>query len=135
MQYEVIFKRKDHKPDEVYSYNSLKDAEMHLNHFLDDDSNLYKSISVFDSKVSIILKYLLFDKTGKVMICLYNGDYVKLKPEWCNGPTEAKLIFKVSNIHEDVDTCLIKSINHTGTIGVCEQVGTDMIEVISNSID
>lgn len=44
--YNVIFKRKDNQPDEIYTYASLEEARYHFNLFKDDDSDLYNRIEL-----------------------------------------------------------------------------------------
>ena len=54
----VRFIRLDGRPDEEYYYSNRGDAEYHFNLFLNDDSNLYKSISLLalNSEEDIISK-------------------------------------------------------------------------------
>lgn len=42
--YIVKFKRKDHKPDEDYYYNTKEEAKAHFELFIDDNSDLYDEI-------------------------------------------------------------------------------------------
>ena len=46
MMYIVRFVRRDDKPDEVFHYQSIVDAKYHLSLFDDDDSDLYKKLSI-----------------------------------------------------------------------------------------
>ena len=46
MMYIVRFVRRDRKPNEEYYYHSLEAAKNHINLFYDDDSGLYKTISL-----------------------------------------------------------------------------------------
>ena len=46
MIYIVRFIREDRKPNEEYYYHSLEDARNHIDLFCDDDSGLYKTISL-----------------------------------------------------------------------------------------
>ena len=57
--YIVRFIRRNHKPNENYCYNTLKEAMQHYTLFKDDDSELYKEISVIrvqESKTEIICR-------------------------------------------------------------------------------
>lgn len=51
--YTVIFKRKDNQPDEIFTYNSLEEAQYHFNLFKNDDSDLYSRIELCQEKGSI----------------------------------------------------------------------------------
>ena len=44
--YSVVFVRIDRKPDEIYFYRELEEAEFHLRMFEDDDSGLYSKIYI-----------------------------------------------------------------------------------------
>jgi hypothetical protein len=44
------FVRKDSQPNEEYCYFNYSDAENHLKLFIDDDSDLYDHIELFDSE-------------------------------------------------------------------------------------
>ena len=46
MMYVVRFVRRDGKPDEEYYYHTLEAARNHFKLFYDDDSGLYKTISL-----------------------------------------------------------------------------------------
>ncbi len=66
--YVVRFVRKDGQPDEEYYYNCLKDAQFHFNLFKDDDSGLYKNISLSQffqtsssSKSKLIIGQIIVD--------------------------------------------------------------------------
>lgn len=47
--YIVKFCRKDYLPDEEYAYYDKSDAERHLRFFANDDSGLYRKISLIQS--------------------------------------------------------------------------------------
>ena len=55
--YLVRFTRKDFQPDEEYYYNTLEDANRHLNLFREDDSGLYQRIELL--KTTGILETML----------------------------------------------------------------------------
>ena len=122
------FIRKDGQPDEIYSYNAVEDAVNHLRLFKDDDSDLYRNISVLDEKNGIVLSYIHFDRNGKIDAFLNDGDTVKIRPEW-SAPGEEKYFYRVLNINENVDRCDIKCLNSSLSLGSVQTVDTNMISV------
>ena len=108
-----------------YYYHRIEDADKHLQLFLDDNSGLYRNISILDEKSNTVLGILPF-KDGKPQKIIVHGSIVKIKPEWCS-PGEEKYIFRVSNIHEQLEHACITCLNSILTIKPSEIVGIDMI--------
>ena len=127
--FDVRFIRNDNKPDEIYSYSSLEDATKHFEMFLNDDSCLYKNISVMDVKEQTVLLFANYNNDGTTNKVLSNGCFVKLAAKWCRAGEE-KYRYKVSNIHEEQETCLITCINSGRAIGSSEAVGVEMIDLV-----
>lgn len=111
-----------------YAYHEVEDADNHLKLFVNDDSGLYRNICVFDDEHATVLGILPF-KDGKPQKLIVHGSTVKIKPEWCS-PGEEKYIFKVYNIHEQLERARISCLNSSLTLGSCEDVDLDMIEPI-----
>lgn len=108
-----------------YSYHKVEDAEKHLRLFLNDDSGLYRNICVYDDASNTVLGILPF-KDGTPQPLIVHGCIVKIKPEWCS-PGEEKYIFRVSNIHEQLEHACITCLNSLLTIKPSEIVDIDMI--------
>ena len=113
------------KETQDYYYRSIEDAEKHLNLFLNDNSGLYRNICVYNDENSTVLCILPF-KDGKPQKLIVHGGIVRIKPEWCS-PGEEKYIFRVSNIHEQLEHACITCLNSIMTIKPSEIVGIDMI--------
>ena len=67
-----------------------------------------------ESRMSVFLKLIV------------HGSVVKIKPEWCS-PGEEKYLFRVSNIHEQLENACITCMNSKMTIKPSEIVGIEMI--------
>lgn len=113
------------KETQDYYYQNVEDAEKHLNLFLDDDSGLYRNICVLDAESNTVLGILPFSD-GKPQKLIVHGSTVKIKPEWCSEGEE-KYIFRVSNIHEELENAVITCLNSLMTIKPSEIVGIEMI--------
>ena len=113
------------KETQDYYYHNLKDAEKHLNLFLNDDSGLYRNICVFDDESNTVLAILPFSD-GKPQELIIHGGIVRIKSEWCS-PGEEKYIFRVSNIHEQLEHACITCLNSIITLGSSEIVGLETI--------
>jgi len=127
--YEVRFIKRNKEENEVYTYHNGEDALNHYKLFLDDDSCLYKNISVMDVDHSTILYFMNFNDDGSVNKTLFNGCYVKLNKKWCR-PEEERFRYKVSNINEETERCLITMLNPKSILGSSEYVGIEMIDIV-----
>lgn len=116
-----------------YFYQNVIDAENHLNLFLDDESKLYRSISVIDLEKDTVLGILPFIN-GRPQKLIVHGSIVTIKPEWCS-PGEEKYIFRVSNIHEQLEHACITCLNSIMTIKPSEIVDINMIMPLEISQD
>ena len=108
-----------------YYYQNVADAEKHLKFFLDDESKLYQNICVMDAEKNTVLGILPF-VDGKPQKLIVHGSIVKIKPEWCS-PGEEKFVFRISNIHEQLEHACITCLNSIMTIKPSEIVGLNMI--------
>ncbi len=108
-----------------YYYQRIEDAEKHLYLFLDDESKLYRNICVMDAEKNTVLCILPF-VDGSPQKLIIHGSLVRIKPEWCS-PGEEKYIFRVSNIHEQLEHVCITCMNSMLTIKPSEIVGIEMI--------
>lgn len=113
------------KETQDYYYHDVENAEKHLNLFLDDESKLYRNICVMDAEKNTVLGILPF-VDGKPQKLIIHGSIVKIKPEWCS-PGEEKYIFRVSNIHEQLEHACITCLNSIMTFKPSETVGLNMI--------
>lgn len=60
-----------------------------------------------------------------------NGDIVKIKPEWCDRPSEACARYIVTNVNEPTQRCYIRSVTSSLPFPGEELVGFNMIERIT----
>ncbi|QTE73998.1 hypothetical protein JS518_14060 [Clostridiales bacterium FE2010] len=111
-----------------YAYHNVKDADYHLQLFLNDDSGLYRNICVLDDENMNVLGILPF-KDGKPQKLIVHGSTVKIKPEWCS-PGGEKYSYRVSNIHEQYERARITCLNSSLSLGSCEDVDLDIIEPV-----
>ena len=127
--YEVKFIHKEDPRDDIYYYHTIEDALNHFNLFLDDNSCLYKSISIMDVENQTILCFMNFKDDGSADRILSNGCYVRLNKDWCR-PEERKYIYRVSNINEEMERCLITCYDPNLPLPSSENVDIYMIDVI-----
>lgn len=127
------FIRTDEKLEENYYYQTFEEAERHLYLFDNDDSGLYRNISVLDDKEGKVLIVLLF-KNGKICDSFKEGDCVRLNKEFCE-PGEEQYIFAIRNLNEATERATIYCLNSTLTLGSSESVGLEMIHTIGTTID
>lgn len=113
---------------EKYAYRTQKEAEDHMMLFEDDDSGLYRNISVFDDQTNTITA-LMFFEDGKSRGVIKDGSLVRLRPEYASD-AERHLIFMVRNINEVTERVQIGCLNGKTAIPATETVGLEMINVI-----
>lgn len=84
---------------ENYMYNTLDEAKNHLMLFVQDDSELYKNISVLDSKNNVF--FILPFEDGKPMNVIHVGTPVKLRKEYATQEEfKRSHTYVVTNINE-----------------------------------
>lgn len=110
---------------EDYCYQSVEDAENHLALFLNDNSRLYRNICIYDEDRNTVLDILPF-RDGLPQKHIADGSTVRIKPEWCSEGEE-KYIFRVSNIHEQLEHVCITCLNSQLLIKPSEIVDLAMI--------
>lgn len=126
--FEVVFKPKNKGQDETYYYRNKKEAEAHLEMFKDDDSGIYRTISLINSQKNEVYRILYFE--GHSDICtldLSKDDIVKLKAVFCASSEELKHFYSVKNINDNSCSCEICCLNSKLSLGSIERVGLEMI--------
>jgi hypothetical protein len=108
-RYIVCFYPED-APREEYYYTTLTDAMNHLKLFLDDDSGLYRKISLIHDRTNTVLRCLFFSKSGQLRADFSEGDIVRLAPSSAT-PGERKLIFSITNINDATGRIEIACLN------------------------
>ena len=121
----------DGSPSQDYPYQTEAEARKHYEKFLNDNSRLYKSVSVFDAPNSTILSIIAYDENGENGQILNDGDIVRIKPEWCSE-SERHMHFVVKNIHEDTLICLIKCFTDCTAITHSENIDIGMLTPVEN---
>lgn len=127
--YITRFVRKDRGPNEDYAYHSLKQAQEHLYKFMDDDSNLYRNISIYEDDKNKVDELISFDEQGRMRLHIAEGTPVKIAKSWQN-PGEDKYVFIVRNINEETENIVIECQNSLLTLKPTENVFTYMIDNI-----
>jgi len=125
-KYIVRFIRADKAPTEEYFYASRADADKHLDTFRDDDSGLYRFIAILNDETRTVERILVFEN-GRCREDMCDRDIVRLRSGF-RRPEEAKFLFCVSNIHEELGHCLITILNGGLTLPSSESVGLEMID-------
>lgn len=131
--YITRFIRTDEKPEENYYYQTLEEAEKHLHLFDNDDSGLYRNISILDDQAGKVLVILLF-KDGKVVDTFKEGDCIRLNKEFCE-PGEEQYIFAIQNLNEATGRAVISCLNSKLVLGSSESVGLEMIHTIGTTVN
>ncbi len=112
---------------EDYVYHTREEAEAHLKLFEDDDSGLYRNISVIDD-TNTVLTILPFTD-GKPEKTLRVGDTVKLREKWAS-PEERDYVYAIRNMNELTENTIIASLNSEMTLPPTENVKLNMIEPV-----
>ena len=117
---------------EDYLYDTQEEARAHLNAFLNDDSGLYKNISVFDNDPSMTILSILPFRHGKPIGIINAGDIVRLSEEF-SRPEERHDLYVVKHISEVAGRygCVkIQCITTDMYFKPIETVGVEMIELV-----
>lgn len=129
MKYCVRFVRKDGQPNEEYFYSDIWSAENHLKKFINDNSGLYRTVSILEVKSNTVLNLLYFEN-GIYQYQIKMDTFVRLKPKYCSL-AERRYIYIVTNINEATERCNIVCASTTGGILIAETVGLEMITPVS----
>lgn len=126
--YITRFTRMD-KGTEDYAYHTEKEAREHMLLFTDDDSGLYRNISIIDDK-NYVLHILPFEN-GVPQAVISSGSCVKLRPEYASlQEIEKDDVFMVTNINELSGRLNITCLTTDMVIKPSETVGVEMIQVL-----
>lgn len=124
--YITRFVRKDDKPNEEYFYITKEAALRHMMLFTEDDSNLYRNISVLDEETNTVLAVIAFE--GKRIPKLFHiGSKVQLVEAWVK-PEELDNIYEITNLNERTERAIICCLTSTMNIKSTEMVGFEMIK-------
>lgn len=129
MKYCVRFVRKDGQPNEEYFYSDIWSAKDHLKKFINDDSGLYRTVSLLDVKSNTVLSLLYFEN-GIYQYQIKIDSFVRLKPDYCSA-AERHYIYIVTNINEATERCNIVCASSTGSLLSSEAVGLEMITPVA----
>lgn len=113
--------------NEDYLYKTEKEARNHLELFLNDDSGLYRNISVIDDDISMRILCILPFKNGIPGDLINAGDIVRLKEEYSH-PEERTNLYVVKNMNEQSENIQIMCITSDMVLKPIETVKIDMIE-------
>ena len=129
----VRFIRVDAKPTEEYPYRTQEEAEKHFSLFLNDDSGLYKNISIYDDVRNQTAKILRF-KGNKPAGVFCNHDCVRLNREFAE-PEELHNLYAIINLNEETDRAEISCLTSGLTIPPVETVGLWMIRTVGTTLE
>lgn len=127
------FIRSDGKPHEDFVYDTKEAAHAHLKLFENDDSGLYRNISVIDLDRDLVLAIIVF-RDGKPVDTFTENCVVRLNKNFCS-PGEEKYLFAVKNINEQTERCTIHCLNSKLTLGSSELVGLEMIHTVGTTLE
>ena len=126
------FVKADGSPNEDYYYHSSQEAVDHMNLFQNDDSGLYKNISVLNEKTNTVICILPF-AGGIPKEVIREGSIVRFDHRYCTEG-ERKYLFVVRNINESSEKLVITCINSKMAISPSEDVGIEMVIPIQNAV-
>lgn len=86
----------------------------------------FDRVALLNMETQTVERILVY-QNGKLREDLCDGDTVRLHPAYCDDESERDYLFRISNIHEDIGSCLIKCLNSKMAIAPCQQVGIEMV--------
>lgn len=112
---------------EDYLYYTEKEAWEHLELFMNDDSGLYRNISIINNDVYMTVLSILPFQDGIPQQIINAGDIVRLRERY-SRPEERKDLYVVKNINESTERVEIQCITTDMILKPIELVGIEMIE-------
>lgn len=109
-------------------YSNLEEAIAAFEALGRDNTEIILYNVLYDRAKNLVLRVLCFDGNG-IVSEIHDGDVVRLREEFCE-PNEAKNLYTVTDINENMGRCLIISLNSGMSIAPSETVGLEMIESI-----
>ena len=131
--YIVRFMRRDNKPVEEYPYRTLEEAEKHFSLFLNDDSALYKNISIYDDVRNLTAKILRF-KDGRPDGVFSLHDCVRLNSQYARSE-ELHDLYAITNLNELTDRAVITCLTSKMVLAPSETVGLEMIHTVGTTLE